>query len=177
MRRLTPEERRREAQGWRESIVQAFIRVEDAVYAGLGTLLAAIALVLLVAVAVAFARGLVAYTLPDHAVELLDRILLILMIVELLYTVQVSFREHALVPEPFLIVGLIAAIRRLLVLTAEFARFLEKGGGAFQGAMLELGLLTLMIVALVGSLVSLRRRPSHAVADRAGAIEAPEASV
>src|SRR2546427_6070040 len=32
-----------------------FIRVEDAVYAGLGTLLAAIALVLLVAVAVAFA--------------------------------------------------------------------------------------------------------------------------
>jgi len=40
------------------------------------------------------------------------------------------------VPEPFLIVGLIAAIRRLLVLTAEFARFLEKGGGAFQGARL-----------------------------------------
>ena len=97
--------------------------------------------------------------------------------VGLLYTVQVSFREQALVPEPFLIVGLIAAIRRLLVLTAEFARFLEKGGGAFQGAMVELGLLTVMIVALVGSLVSLRRRLSHAVADRAGAIETPEASV
>ena len=143
------------APAWRESIVQGFIRVEDAVYAGLGTLLAAIALVLLLGA-----------TLPDHAVELLDRILLILMIVELLYTVQVSFREHALVPEPFLIVGLIAAIRRLLVLTAEFARFLEKGGGAFQGAMLELGLLTVMIVALVGSLVSLRKRP-HVVADRA----------
>lgn len=44
-------------------------------------------------------------------------------------TVQVSFREHALVPEPFLIVGLIAAIRRLLVLTAEFAPLLEKNGG------------------------------------------------
>jgi len=51
------------------------------------------------------------------------------------------------VPEPFLIVGLIAAVRRLLVLTAEFARFIEKGDGAFQGAMLELGLLTVMIVA------------------------------
>ena len=75
------------------------------------------------------------------------------------YTVQVSFRDHALVPGPFLIVGLIAAIRRLLVLTAEFARFLEKGDGALTGAMLELGLLTVMIVALVGSLVILRQRP------------------
>ena len=45
-------------QAWRESILQAFMRVEDAVYLGLGTLLAAIALVLLVAVAVAFERAL-----------------------------------------------------------------------------------------------------------------------
>ena len=165
------------AQAWRESITRGFIRVEDAVYVGLGTLLGSIALVLLVAVAVAFVQALLGDTLPDRAVGLLDRILLILMIVELLYTVQVSFREHALVPEPFLIVGLIAAVRRLLVLTAEFAQLLEKNAGAFQGAMLELGLLTVMIVALVGSLVSLRRRPSHAVADRAGVIEAPEASV
>jgi uncharacterized membrane protein (DUF373 family) len=41
--------------------------------------------------------------------------LLILLIVELLYTVQVSFREHAVMPEPFLLVGLIAAIRRVLL--------------------------------------------------------------
>ena len=155
------------AQAWRESITRGFIRVEDAVYVGLGTLLGSIALVLLVAVAVAFVQALLGDTLPDRAVGLLDRILLILMIVELLYTVQVSFREHALVPEPFLIVGLIAAVRRLLVLTAEFARLLEKGEGAFQGAMLELGLLTVMIVALVVSLVILRKHPPHVVADGA----------
>src|SRR6267142_2857122 len=158
---------RPDMQAWRESIVQGFMQVEDVVYVGLGTLLAAIALVLLVAAAVAFVRALLAHTLPDRTVELLDRILLILMIVELLYTVQVSFREHALVPEPFLIVGLIAAVRRLLVLTAEFARFLEKGDGAFRGAMLELGLLTGMIVALVGSLVILRKRQPPVVVERA----------
>src|SRR3989449_11154932 len=152
---------------WRESIVQGFIRVEDAVYAGLGTLLAAIALVLLVAVAVAFVRALLGATLPDHAVELLDQILLILMIVELLYTVQVSFREHALVPEPFLIVGLIAAIRRLLVLTAEFAPLLQKNDGAFHGAILELGLLTVMIVAFVFALVVLKKHAVHGVSDHA----------
>jgi len=158
---------RLDAQAWRESITRGFIRVEDAVYVGLGTLLAAIALGLLVAAAVAFVQALLGHTLPDRAVELLDRILLVLMIVELLYTVQVSFREHALVPEPFLIVGLIAAIRRLLVLTAEFARLLEKNQGVFQGAMLELGLLTVMVVALVVSLVVLKRYPPRGVAERA----------
>ena len=164
---MTDKRLRPDAQAWRGLIAQGFVRVEDAVYVGLGTLLAAIALVLLVAVAVAFVRALLGDALPDRAVDLLDRILLILMIVELLYTVQVSFREHALVPEPFLIVGLIAAIRRLLVLTAEFARLLEKGERAFQGAMLELGLLTVMIVALVVSLVILRKHSPHVVADGA----------
>jgi phosphate-starvation-inducible protein E len=60
-------------------------------------------------------------------VALLDRILLILMIVEILYTVQVSVREHSLVPEPFLLVGLIATVRRLLVLTAEVSTLGEPG--------------------------------------------------
>src|SRR3989475_10052691 len=154
-------------QAWRESIVRGFMRVEDVVYAGLGTLLAAIALVLLVAVAVAFVRALLGDTLPERAVELLDRILLILMIVELLYTVQVSFREHALVPEPFLIVGLIATVRRLLVLTAEFAPLLQKNDGAFHGAMLELGLLTVMIVAFVFALVVLKKHAVHGVSNHA----------
>jgi hypothetical protein len=89
------------------------------------------------------------------------------MIVEILYTVQVSFREHALVPEPFLIVGLIAGIRRVLVLTAEFGDLLERGNDAFVHAMLELGLLTVMIVALVIALVLVRRRAPGAAAEKA----------
>jgi len=156
-----------DAQPWRESITRGFTRVEDAVYVGLGTLLGAIAVGLLVAVAVAVGQALLGNALTDRAVTLLDRILLILMMVELLYTVQVSFREHTLAPEPFLIVGLIAAIRRLLVLTAEFAGLLQKDEGAFHGAMLELGLLTVMIVALVVSLVILRKHSPHGVAERA----------
>jgi hypothetical protein len=41
---------------------------------------------------------------------------------------QVSFREHTLVPKPFLIVALIAVTRRILVVTAEFAELAEAGG-------------------------------------------------
>jgi hypothetical protein len=35
------------------------------------------------------------------------------------YTVHVSFREHGLVAEPFLVVGWIAVVRRILLITAE----------------------------------------------------------
>jgi hypothetical protein len=92
---------------------------------------------------------------------------LILIIVEVLYTVQVSFREHVVAPEPFLIVGLIAATRRILVLTAGIAELAETGGSVFLHAMLELGLLTVMVLVLVVALVLLRRRSTQAVADRA----------
>jgi hypothetical protein len=79
------------------------------------------------------------------------------MVVEILYTVQVSFRGQTLVPEPFLIIGLIAGIRRVLILTAEFKDLLQKGETAFRNAMIELGLLAFLIIALVISIVLLRR--------------------
>jgi len=93
-------------------------------------------------------------------------VLLVLMFAEILYTVQVSFREHALVPEPFLVVGLIAAIRRVLVITAEFADVKDGSAGVLNAMLLELGLLTVLSFALVVSLVMLRRRPTMPVAER-----------
>ena len=91
-------------------------------------------------------------------VGLLDRILLILMIIEILYTVQVSLREHTLVPEPLLVVGLIAAVRRIIVLTAEFSELVDAQAPAFRNAMIELGALTALVLVLVISLGLLRRR-------------------
>jgi phosphate starvation-inducible membrane PsiE len=85
---------------------------------GVGVLRAASALALLVTSAIGFLQSVLTGSLAARVVDLLDQILLVFMIVEILYTVQISFREHALIPEPFLIVGLIAAIRRVLVLTA-----------------------------------------------------------
>jgi Phosphate-starvation-inducible E family len=150
----------------REAVAHIFTRIEDLVYVGLGVLLAGSALVLLGSGIIDFVGYVAAGSLTGSVIELLDRILLILMIVEILYTVQVSFREHVLAPEPFLIVGLIAGIRRVLVITAEFSKLLERGEVAFRNAMIELGLLTVMIVALVASLLMLRRRGTPAVADR-----------
>ena len=151
----------------REWVARAFTRVEDVVYVGVGLLLAASALALLVATGVAFVRSVAEGVSTGRVVALLDQILLVFMIVEILYTVQVSFREHVLVPEPFLIVGLIAGIRRVLVLTAEFGELLTSGGPVFQNAMLELGLLTVLILVLVVALVLLRKRAPTATAEKA----------
>jgi uncharacterized membrane protein (DUF373 family) len=153
--------------GTRGFVARGFTWVEDLVYVALGALLAVAAVLSLGSGAVAFVRQLSDGPIPQAVVGLLDRLLLTLMIVELLYTVQVSFREHALVPEPFLIVGLVAATRRILVLTAEFGSLATRSEEVFRASMIELGVLTLMIVAFVASLLMLRNRHPGAVASRA----------
>jgi hypothetical protein len=140
--------------------------VEDVVYVGLGLVLAGAALVLLVSLVVYFARGLLAGTLYGSIISVLDQALLILMIVELLYTVQLSFREHVLTPEPFILVALIATVRRVLVLAPELPKIVETGGVQFQNAMVELGVLTAMTLSLVGCLVMLGKRRPGAIAER-----------
>jgi uncharacterized membrane protein (DUF373 family) len=146
----------------RSIVSRAFPRLQDLVYVALGVLLSVSAVALLVRGGVDLAGALLAGVEVRAIVFLLDRILLALMVVELLYTVQVSFREHALVPEPFLLVALIAGVRRILVITAEFSAQDGKDERMFQHVMWELGLLTVLIVVLVASLVLLRQRTSEA---------------
>ena len=146
----------------RATIARGFGHFEDVVYVGLGLLLAYACTALLVTSAIALWESVRTGAPIGGIVALLDRGLLILMIVELLYTVQVSFTSHSLLPEPFLVVGLIAATRRILVVTAEFSRAAagKPDPEAFRDAMVEVGLLTAMVLALVISLRLLRASPT-----------------
>lgn len=148
-------------------VARIFTVVEDIVYLGLGLLLAGSSIALLVSGLILFGQNLMDGSLTTNIVALLDRVLLILLVVELLYTVQVSFREHGLIPEPFLLIGLIAGIRRVLLLTAEMAQVHDKPEAVFTHFIVELAVLTVMIVALVISLVLLRKRTEMTVAKRA----------
>lgn len=95
--------------------------------------------------------------------RVLDQLLVVLMLVEILHTVRISIRSHTLVTEPFLVVGLIASIRRILVITLEAATLTKEGkwspDGAtiFHASMIELGLLGLLVLVLVISITLLRR--------------------
>lgn len=147
-------------------IARGFTIVEDVVYIGLGLLLAASAIALLINSFGAFAESVRDASLPNGVISLLDRMLLILLIVELLYTVQVSIREHTIVPEPFLLVGVIACIRRVLVITAEFGHIPQLPPDVLQRFLYELGVLTFLILALVASLILVRKYGGDVSAER-----------
>ena len=145
------------ADATRSRIVLGLIWVEDVVYVGLGILLSAGALALMVSAFKSAAYSLWTRTFSGQVVGLLDQILLVLLIIELLYTVQVSFKEHGLLAEPFLVVALIAVVRRILVITAELAKLPGMAEPIFRRAIWELGLLTVMVLVLVSSLILLQK--------------------
>jgi len=150
----------------RTVITRVFRLMEDVIFVGLGALLAGTAMYLLAATALNFSRHLFTVSLNSEAVvQLIEQLLLVLLVVEILYTVQVSFREHTLAPEPFLLIGLIAAVRRVLVITAELTERKLDSEDVFRHLMIELGVLTFMVLALVASVMMLRKRanPPQAV--------------
>jgi uncharacterized membrane protein (DUF373 family) len=123
-----------------------------------------VAIALLVTEVGFFIQYIFAGSLPENIVLLLDRILLIIIFVEVLYTVEVSLRQRVLQPGPFLVVGLIAVIRRILVLTAELPKIAKENGALFQNSLLELALLTILIGALILSIYFVRPRDPNSAA-------------
>jgi len=107
--------------------------------------------------------GLTHWTIVDQTLLVLDQLLVVLMLVEILHTVRISIHSHYLVTEPFLVVGLIASIRRILVITLEAATLTKagtwstEGASIFRASMFELGLLGFLILVLVTSIALLRR--------------------
>ncbi len=142
----------------RNGFALAFSRAEDIIYIFLGILLAATALALLIREGIFFIDYILAGSLSENIVFVLDRILLVIIFVEVLYTVQVSFRQHTLQPEPFLVVGSIAVTRRILVSTAELSKLAKETAAGFYNSMIELALLTVLILALVFSLRLVRQQ-------------------
>jgi len=142
--------------------VRALMWTERLVFFLIGSLLFIAALALLVRSA---ATLLVLITAPTSSTisvgsDFLDLILLVLMVVELAYTVVLSLRGSVLVAEPFLLVGLIAVIRRILVITVGEVSGAGSGkGGLNLASEVELGVLTGVVIAFVLSIVILRSRP------------------
>jgi uncharacterized membrane protein (DUF373 family) len=91
----------------------------------------------------------------DTASSMLDTLLLVFVLIELLSAVRATFTEHRLLAEPFLLVGVIATIKELVV-TANEAR--DKTGEAFDEAAIEIGVLSGLLLVLAVALFLLRRK-------------------
>ena len=129
----------------------------------LGILLALAAILGIVSGGVSLWHALQEHGDANSLVLTIDRLLFVLMVVEILHTVRVSFRSGTLVCEPFLVVGLIASIWRVLVITLKSSQasqpdnWTPESQQLFNSTMLELGVLGGLILVMVISIYMLRR--------------------
>jgi uncharacterized membrane protein (DUF373 family) len=142
---------------------RAFLQIEIVAYILLGLLLAVAAVL-----GIFDAASLLLAAVKDHEDALalviaIDRLLFVLMVVEILHTVRASFRSGTLVCEPFLVVGLIASIRRVLVITLQSSQANVPGRpvmdaqALLHSTMLELTVLGGLILVMVVSIYMIRR--------------------
>ena len=139
----------------------AFLVVEHGLIVAIGAILSVTAAFSLVSIAATLWDGIRLGEGEATFLVVIDQLLFVLMLAEILHTVRVSLKSGALDAEPFLIVGLIASIRRVLVITVESS---QAGPGhapaGFMQKMIELGLLGVLILVMVTSIFMLRRARS-----------------
>jgi len=157
--------------GWRESMrgtpdspgvnrwIWGLEHTQDAVTVAVGIILIGLAVVLLVAGIVDAIDGNYG-PVSSAGPFLLDRVLLVLILVEIVHTVVLSLRAHRLVAQPFIVVGLIAVIRRIL--------FVLTPGSHITASTSELALLIGMVAVFVAALIAVNifeKRGSDAEAE------------
>jgi uncharacterized membrane protein (DUF373 family) len=147
------EEEEEDRQAFADRVLLFF---EDAVYWAISVVLVAGSGALLVA---QFNTMLRLRDAPAKTVmlEVLDGLLLIFIFVELLYAVRSCLRSHEIVAEPFLIVGILAGIKEIVVLSVEAATLLDKGA-PFARAVVEIGVLGAVVLVLAVAAFVLRER-------------------
>jgi uncharacterized membrane protein (DUF373 family) len=120
---------------------------QDLVSAVVGGVLIILAAAELISGLIDFAADVRETSFDTAGINLLYRILLVLILVEIVHTVVLSLRAHHLVAQPFIIVGLVAVIRKVLVVLS--------GTGTVPST--QLALLIAMIAVFVAALLAVSR--------------------
>jgi uncharacterized membrane protein (DUF373 family) len=149
----------------RSLVVHYLSLAERLVLIVIAIVLVALAVLLLGSHVISLVQAVMDGTIKEAAIDILDGVLLVMMTMEIVYTVTLSLQSHKLIAEPFLIIGIIAAIRRILVITAESTR-LEDNPALFQSTLLELALLALIVGILAFSISMMRKTESLASPDQ-----------
>ncbi len=132
---------------------------EDVVYALICIILTGGALALLVKAGYDLATGIG----TDEGVkglisEILDTLLLVFILVELLSAVRTTLVERQLLAEPFLLVGIIATIKEIVIGSLEAKELAGTDRDAFVDVMTEIGVLGAVLLVLAIASYMLRRK-------------------
>jgi len=120
---------------------------QDYVASVVGVGLILLAAVLIVSGFAGFVHDLATESVLAASTVLLDRLLLVLIVAEIVHTVVLSLRTHQLVAQPFIVVGLVAVIRKILLVLSDQASV----------STTELWLLIAMVAAFVAGLIAVSR--------------------
>lgn len=85
----------------------------------------------------------------------LDGLLLVFILIELLGAVRATVRERSLVAEPFLVVGIIASIKEIIVAALALA---DADGREFEEGTWKIGVLGAVVLVLAASSFLVRRK-------------------
>lgn len=129
---------------------------EDAIYVSVAILLAVSAGALLVSAATGL-TGLGDHSTSEVVLDVLDRLLLVFIVVELLFAVRVILGKREVVAEPFLVVGIIASIKEIILTSVEAAGYVGKGD-KFVHAIVEIGVLGLLVLILAVAALLMRAK-------------------
>jgi protein-S-isoprenylcysteine O-methyltransferase Ste14 len=105
--------------GRRDNLQMGIGGAETGIYVVSALLLLVAAALTLAGTVVDVVEGSSSRRITDAGLFLLDRVLLLFMIAELLYTLRIVNLGGRILVEPFLFIGLIAAVRKVLVVAAE----------------------------------------------------------
>jgi uncharacterized membrane protein (DUF373 family) len=140
----------------RSTVDRAFEYAETALYGFVAVILVCGAAVLIVDSVATFFDHLDDGALAA-ATDVLSILLVVFIFVELLGAVRTTMRERRLLAEPFLLVGIIASIKEIVVV-AGAERPADREFEAFRDAMIEIGVLAGIVLLLSISALLLRRR-------------------
>jgi uncharacterized membrane protein (DUF373 family) len=144
--------------GVRRASVSAFRLIEQAFYIAIAAGLTVSGVALLGHVGWTFATEVASGGVVKSALHLLEGVLLVFIMTELIHTIRAILDRNVVSTEPFLIVGIVAAVRRLLVITAQAPH--TEGAEVFRNALYEMGTLVLVVIGL-GLTIYLLRHTTH----------------
>jgi uncharacterized membrane protein (DUF373 family) len=129
--------------------------VQSAIYFAVAALLIVAAVFTCAGTVIDLVEGRDSRPIADAGLFVLDRVLLLFILAELLYTLRLVDRGGRILAEPFLFIGLIAIVRRVLVLVAEVEHRRSRTG--IEDFVLEMAGLGLFALVLMASIYLLRR--------------------
>ena len=130
-------------------------KIQDGLYYLIAAILVALAIAALVRLGIDFFTHEEPFA--KRVTRAVNGVLFVVIVMELLRTILAQLGDAAFQLKPFLIVGIISAVRHILTVGAELSIAEEDNGHLFHRADVELGVNAMVVLVLVLGLVLVRK--------------------